>query len=99
MIVIAGTAHIHPEHEAEAWNAARQMMTDSEAEAGCVQYRIYKNPDVPGEFFIFEVWESEAALSAHFQTPHMAAFNSVLGRVLKGGTSIRRYEVSQSSDL
>ena len=42
---------------------------------------------------IFEQWESEAALVAHFQSPHMAEFNALIPRFL-AAPSINRYEVS-----
>ena len=36
---------------------------------------------------------TEAALTAHFQTPHMAEFNAVIDQFIAGPPSINRYEV------
>jgi len=79
MIIIAGTATAASIHWAEAQEQIRQMETASQAESGCLKYRIIPDDREHGSFFVYEVWESEESLQQHFQTPHMAAFNAYLG--------------------
>ena len=43
--------------------------------------------------------EDEAALTAHFQTPHMAEFNAVIPAFVAGPPSINRYDVSKVAKL
>ncbi len=99
MIVVAGTATINPDKWDEAVQQAQQMSATTEAENGCISYRIYVNPTKRNTFFIFEEWETEEALRRHFQTPHLQAFNVYLSSVLTGGLNIKRYTVSEVSPL
>lgn len=99
MLIVAGQVQIKPEMREEAVQAALTMAKATQAEDGCIAYRFYSPLDDPNTFFIFEQWESEAALQAHFQTPHMATFREVLPRVLAGEMAIKRYDVSNVTDL
>jgi quinol monooxygenase YgiN len=94
MLVIAGTVKVKSESRAEAMQAAIKMAKASQAEAGCKSYGFYAALDDPNTFLIFEQWENEAALLAHFQTPHMAEFNAAVPRFLAAPPSIDRFEVS-----
>ena len=53
----------------------------------------------PGSFFVFEKWQSQEALSAHFQTTHMAEFGAVLGDAGIRSMEVRKYEVSAEGDV
>ena len=94
MIVIAGRVKIKPEVREDAIKVAVTMANASQAEAGCIAYRFYADLEAPNTFFIFEHWESEAALKAHFETPHMAEFRNHLPRLLAEDINIQRYDVS-----
>lgn len=94
MLVIAGTVKVKPESRAEAAAAALTMATATRAEPGCKSYGFYADLGDPNTFLIFEQWENEAALMAHFQTPHMAAFNAAIPRFLAAPPSIDRYEIA-----
>jgi quinol monooxygenase YgiN len=97
MIVIAGTVRLHPEHRAEAIERALRMAAASEAEPGCRTYRFFADLRDPDTFFIFEEWEDETALAAHFQTAHMAEFREHLPKLVAGEMRIQRYAVSAIS--
>ena len=75
------------------------MSAATEAETGCISYRIYVHPTEHNTFFIFEEWESAEALAQHFQAPHFQAFGTYLASVLNGGMNIQRYEVSAVGPL
>jgi quinol monooxygenase YgiN len=93
MIVVAGTVAVRPETRSDAIRAALAMAEATRTEAGCLSYRFFADLQDPNTFLVFEEWESEAALAAHFQTPHMAAFQQALPRFLAGGLAIKRYVV------
>ena len=99
MLVIAGTVKVKPETRSEAMQAALKMAKASQAEAGCRSYGFYTDLEDPNEILIFERWESEAALLAHFQTPHMAEFNAAIPRFLAAPPSITRYDVASETKL
>jgi quinol monooxygenase YgiN len=94
MLVIAGTVKVKPEIRAEAVQAALRMAKASAAEPGCIAYRFSADLEDANTFLIFEQWESEAALTAHFQTPHMAEFNAAIGRFLAAAPAVHRYDVA-----
>jgi len=93
MLVVAGTVKVKPETRAEALQAAIRMAKATQAEPGCRSYGFYADVADPNTILIFEQWESEAALLAHFQTPHMAEFNAAIPRFLAAPPSINRYDV------
>jgi quinol monooxygenase YgiN len=93
MLIVAGRVPVRPDRRDEAVVAAVKMAKATQAEAGCRSYGFYADLADPNTILIFEEWENEAALTAHFQTPHMAEFNSVISRFVAGPPSINRYEV------
>lgn len=95
MVIVAGTAPIHPERREEALHLAQRMAELTAAEAGCVSYRFYADPDDPAALFIFEEWENEEALAHHFQTEHMAWFQAQMPPFLAGPLRIKRYDVER----
>lgn len=94
MIVIAGTVRLRLGRRAEAVQVAEAMVRATQAEAGCGHYQLYADLNDPDTFFLFEEWESEAALASHFATEHMRVFQERLPGLLAAPPQIRRYEVS-----
>ncbi|MGI2034365.1 putative quinol monooxygenase [Rhizobium panacihumi] len=41
------------------------------AEHGCHQFVLHEDVNSPGTFFLRETWADQAALDAHFATPHL----------------------------
>jgi quinol monooxygenase YgiN len=99
MLVIAGTVKVKPETRSEAVQAALKMAKASQAEAGCRSYAFYADLEDPNTILIFERWDNEAALMAHFQTPHMAEFNAAIPRFLAAPPTIMRYDVAAETKL
>ncbi|MFP4322535.1 MAG: putative quinol monooxygenase [Anaerolineales bacterium] len=93
MIIIAGMVQVLPEKRDAARAAAREMSVAPEQEPGCQVYRISEDTREPNTFRIFELWDDNAALQTHFQTPHMATFNGILPTVLAGEPQAKRYDV------
>ncbi len=99
MIVIAGKIQIRPERREEAVRAALAMAEATRRESGCVSYAFYADLVDQGTFFIFEEWESDAALVAHFQTQHMARFQQQATALLAGAPAIKRYVVESATAM
>ena len=53
---------------------ARHAATSVEREAGCLQFNVYRETADPTLFLLHEVYADQAALDAHRQTEHFAAF-------------------------
>ena len=72
--------------------AIAAMEQASRAEEGCFDYTFCRELNDPNTIRIVERWESEAALKAHFVTPHMAEFQAATLK-LRGGTLKRLVDV------
>jgi quinol monooxygenase YgiN len=57
-------------------------------EPGALQYEIFKSKQDPTVYVVMEQYKSEADLTAHRTTPHMAAAGPRLGAVLDGRPQI-----------
>ena len=99
MLVIGGRIRIDPAGRDQAIAAATEMMRESNKEAGCISYTFSADLEDPGLFRIFEEWESEEALGAHFKAPHMAAFNKVMGSLKVLEVDVKQYSVSDAKQL
>ena len=99
MIIVAGTARILPDHREQAVEQGQAMAAASEAEDGCMTYRITADLADPNAFSIFEVWQDEAALQHHFTTPHFQAFAKLLSTAMDGEGTFRKYRVSSEGPL
>lgn len=99
MLIVAGRVKVKPETRADAARAAVAMARATRAEEGCRAYGFHADLEDPDTFLIFEVWESEEALTRHFQTPHMAEFNALIPRYVAAPPSIDRYEISSVTKM
>ena len=99
MLVIAGHVRIDPAKSAEARSAANEVMAATRDEAGCISYTFSADLQDEAVFHIFEEWESEEALGAHFQTPHMATFQGKFGALGVSETRLQKYEVASVAPL
>jgi len=68
--------------------ALRALVGRSRAEKGCLAFDLHHSKDRPGDFFIHEVWSSEADLANHRLTPHFKYWAGLQGAILE---SRRRY--------
>lgn len=99
MIIVSGHIDIQADKRESAAQLALWMAAETRREDGCVHYRFYSDLAEPNRFFIYEEWRDLAALQAHFQTEHMAAFNQQLPALLASKPAIMRHEVTASAAL
>jgi quinol monooxygenase YgiN len=94
MLVIAGTLKLDPAKFEAARAAALEIMAETHKEPGNISYVFTQSLDEPGTIHIFEEWESEEALKAHFTAPHMAAFQAKVPEFGVKDMKVQKYEVS-----
>ena len=99
MLVIAGHIEIDPANRDTAIAAAVTVMEETAKEAGCISYTFSSDLSDPGCFRIFEEWESQEALDAHFTTPHMAVFQGKIGDLGVKSMKVQKYQVSSVGPL
>ena len=75
-VIIAGTVRVPPENIAAFRPHMQAMLEASRAEDGCVAYSYAEDVVEPGLIHVFEVWRDQAAIDAHFASPHMATWRS-----------------------
>ena len=66
---------IHPAHVA-AFNAAiAANAAASLAEPGCRRFDVCTDPQRPGRFVLYEIYDDDDAVAAHLAAPHFKAFD------------------------
>jgi quinol monooxygenase YgiN len=86
-----------PGQERRLREALDAMVEPSEAEPGCLSYRPLQDPNRPGAMICLEEWVDEAALQAHFRTPHFREVAEVLDEVLSEPFTLRRLTPASES--
>jgi (4S)-4-hydroxy-5-phosphonooxypentane-2,3-dione isomerase len=66
------TAHIDAFDAAIRANAQASVAN----EPGCRQFDVCRDPDDPAMFFLYELYDDEAAIRAHLQSPHFLQMNA-----------------------
>lgn len=79
MLIVLAKAKVGAAAMDAAVAAIADMVAASNAESGCIAYAFTQDVLEPGVLHIVEKWQDEAALAAHFATPHMAAFGAAIG--------------------
>jgi quinol monooxygenase YgiN len=77
MQVLVVEFRIKPAHiaafEAAIAENARRSMTD---EPGCRQFDVCRDPADASLFFLYELYDDEAAVQVHLQSPHFLQMNA-----------------------
>jgi len=76
-LIVAGSYRVPPENLAALHPHMLTVITATRAEAGCLDYAYAEDVGEPGLIHVFELWTEQAALDAHFQSPHMKAWQEV----------------------
>jgi quinol monooxygenase YgiN len=79
MLIVLAKAKVGEGALEAAKAAIAEMVAASNAEEGCIAYAFTQDLGDPSIIHIVEKWRDEAALAAHFATPHMAAFGAAIG--------------------
>ena len=99
MLVISARVRLDPAKRAVAIEASKKMAEESNKEPGCNEYVFTADFDDPGLFRIFEEWQSEEALAAHFEAPHMAEFQAAMTGFGISEMTAHKYTVSDKGPL
>ena len=94
MLAVAVTYRTKKGMREEALRAARICSQKTRTEPGNHDYTFYAGIDDEETFFLFEHWESRAALDAHLASEHLAAFRAALKGKLDRPADMQIFEVS-----
>ena len=77
MEVLVVDFQVHAEHvPAFAAALADNARTSVVVEPGCRQFDVCRDAQDPGLFFLYELYDDEAAIAAHLASPHFKHFNA-----------------------
>ena len=92
-IIIAGTVEIDPEKREAALTAGRELEAATRRQAGCLDYVWTVDGLSPSTIYVYERWESEAALAAHFAGPNYNGMRAILGSFGLRGANVAKFRV------
>jgi quinol monooxygenase YgiN len=93
MIIVMGHAKLAGGELDRLTDEMNVQVAATNAEAGCLDYCFSRDVANPDTLIISERWENQAAIDAHFKSPHMAAFNAVLGKATVLDISVKSYDL------
>jgi quinol monooxygenase YgiN len=73
-IALRATWKAKPGSEAAVLGALQKLAPRSREEPGCRLYQAYHDPDEPGVFHIFEIYDDEEAVAAHGSSEHFQRY-------------------------
>ncbi len=93
MIIVEGWVRLESAAEIERLRqaAVTMMRATKAAEPGCLEYAFSVDLAEPDLLRLVERWRDEAALTAHFATPHMAAFGPAIAEAKITAMLVKSY--------
>ncbi|WP_226013561.1 putative quinol monooxygenase [Halomicrobium salinisoli] len=99
MIVLHAAFPIDPAQRDDALDLIEDLVEQSQAEEGMIDYRAAADVSDPNLIRFFEQYEDEAAFEAHSQTDHFQEFEDALPDLLADEPEVRRFEVDSASEV
>ncbi len=93
MIVTAVHIKVLPGKVDEFIEAIRDNHNGTVCESGNIRFDVLQQSDDPYRFMIYEVFESEEALTHHWQTPHFLRWRERAGDLMAEPRQAVRYRV------
>ena len=95
MLIIAGSITTDDGGRDAFLAAARPMVAATHTEPGCREYVFSPDPDDANRIMLFELWDDQDALNAHFASDHMAEFQRASAGLSVTGRGIEKYTISE----
>lgn len=94
-ILIAGRIEFEGDICAGIITGGREHILASRQEKGCIAYDWSVDPLEPGVLHVFEEWESETDLGAHFRDPSYQAMRAHLETFPMTGFDVKLYRADE----
>jgi quinol monooxygenase YgiN len=99
VIVVVGRVRTDAERRERLIEIGQTVARASREEAGCLSYRVCEDTEVENDFVFVEEWQDDAALQAHFATPHIAAFMGAIQEAIVAPPEVKFHEIASTRDL
>lgn len=92
MLTILVLINAKPGKSEALGQALKALLAPTRQEKGCISYDAHRSNDDPDLWMMYETWESQAALDAHFQTPHLQDFvTAKMPDVVEGDLNVQKF--------
>ena len=98
-IIISGLIDLTPEKLEPALDAAQPLIEGARNEDGCLAYDWTIEPGHPGRMRVFELWQDEASLAAHFQSEWYLNMRELIGSYGLIAADTAKYRVDLSEPV
>jgi quinol monooxygenase YgiN len=92
LIIIAGTVDVDPAQRDAALEAGKPHMEATRGFRGCLDYVWSADLLTPGRIYVFERWESDETLAAHFEGPYYVAMRDTVAAHGLRGADVLKYD-------
>lgn len=99
MLIVLAKARVGEGALDKARGAIAAMVAASNAEEGCIAYAFTQDLGDPSILHIVEKWQDDAALAAHFATPHMAAFSAAIAGLDVEIVEVRKFATDEGAPV
>lgn len=99
MIVLQATIPVDPDSREAAVEAATELARESRTEDGVIDYRVAADIEDETVLRVFEQYEDEAAMNAHLESDHFAAFEEKLPEFVGGEVELYRFDVDEKTRM
>lgn len=99
MIIVAGEIHMQPGTREQFFDAVAPLVAASRAEPGCRHYVFTPDLDDHDLIRLYELWEDEQAMRAHFESEHMDAWQDVRRTLPIASSNLLKFTVTDVVEL
>ena len=93
MVVIGSRITVKAENRREFLELTTALLAPTQAEAGCLTYLFYEDPNRANHFFFFEEWRNRAAFDRHHAAPLIKNYEARIPKWLAETVVVNLYEV------
>lgn len=97
-MMITARLNVKPEKVKDFLAAAKEMIENSNKEAGCKSYQLFQDPYDNTGFIFVEAYKNQAAVEAHFGSDYFKAFGPKTSDLVQGPAKIKIIFVAKEVD-
>jgi quinol monooxygenase YgiN len=94
-MMIVAHVHVKADKTKEFAEAAKEMIENSNKEAGCRFYQLYESPYDATRFVFVEQYDNQAAVDAHFASDYFKGFGPKITDLLAEPSKIKIVSVAK----
>ena len=99
MLILIAKFKTKPECRKQMTELAKDAITPSNNEEGCMIYEFLQDPFDPDSFTFYEKWRSREDLELHFEEPHFKEFAEKVPELIEGEPILTSYEISSETQI